>query len=79
MSQLAGDYIVFVLVEGAPETRWIRTGLSDLDYSEVVEGLSESDTVLILPSAGLVRSQQQFRDRLRRVIGGGLPGVRKSK
>jgi hypothetical protein len=78
-SRLVGEYIVFALADGAPTARWIRTGLTDLDYSEVLEGLSESDSVLILPSAGLVRSQQRFQDRIRRVIGGGLPGVRKSK
>jgi len=77
--RLAGEYIVFTLADGAPTARWIRTGLTDLDYSEVLEGLSESDSVLILPSAGLVRSQQRFQDRIRSVIGGGLPGVRKSK
>jgi HlyD family secretion protein len=77
-SGLGGEYIVFALVDGAPTARWIRTGLTDLDYIEVVEGLSESDSVLILPSAGLVRSQQRFQDRIRRVTGGGLPGVRKS-
>ena len=54
----------------------IRTGLTDLDFSEVIEGLSESDSVLLLPSAGLVRSQQRFQERIRRVTGDGLPGVR---
>ena len=73
-----GEYIVFTLTDGAPAARWIRTGLTDLDYTEVLEGLSESDSVLMLPSAGLVSSQQRFQDRIRRVTGGGLPGVRKS-
>ena len=73
-----GEYIVFTLTDGPPTARWIRTGLTDLDYSEVLEGLSESDSVLLLPSAGLVRSQQRFQDRIRSVTGGGLPGVRKS-
>jgi HlyD family secretion protein len=76
--RLGGEYIVFALIDGVPTARWIRTGLTDLDYSEVLEGLSESDSVIILPSAGLVRSQERFRDRIRRVTGGGLPGVRKS-
>jgi HlyD family secretion protein len=76
---LGGEYIVFTLTDGAPTARWIRTGLTDLDYIEVLEGLSQGDSVLILPSAGLVRSQQRFQDRIRRVTGGGLPGVRKSK
>jgi HlyD family secretion protein len=74
-----GEYIVFTFTDGAPAARWIRTGLTDLDYTEVLEGLSGSDSVLILPSAGLVSSQQRFQDRVRRVTGGGLPGVRKSK
>ena len=64
--------------DGVPTARWIRTGLTDLDYIEVLEGLSESDSVFLLPSAGLVRSQQRFQDRIRRVTGGGLPGVRRS-
>jgi multidrug efflux pump subunit AcrA (membrane-fusion protein) len=73
-----GDYVVFASNGGAPAARWIRTGLTDLDHIEVLEGLSESDSVLLLPSAGLVRSQQRFQDRIRRVTGGGLPGVKKS-
>jgi HlyD family secretion protein len=75
---LGADYIVFAMVDGAPEARWIRTGLTDLDHVEVLEGLSESDSVLILPSAGLVNSQRTFQDRIRQVTGGGLPGLRKS-
>jgi HlyD family secretion protein len=73
-----GEYVVFTPAGGAPRARWIRTGLTDLDYVEVLEGLSESDSVYLLPSAGLVRSQQRFQDRIRRVTGGGLPGVRRS-
>jgi HlyD family secretion protein len=71
-----GRYIVFVLRDGGPTPLNIRTGLTDLDFSEVIEGLSESDSVLVLPSAGLVRSQERFQERIRRVTGDGLPGVR---
>ena len=71
-----GRYIVFVLGDGGPRAVGIRTGLTDLDFSEVIEGLSESDSVLMLPSAGLVRSQQRFQERIRRFTGDGLPGVR---
>jgi HlyD family secretion protein len=75
-----GDpYIVFALRDGTPTPLHIRAGLTDLDYSEVVEGLSESDSVLVLPSASLVRSQERLRDRIRRFTGGGLPGLRSSK
>jgi len=72
------EYIVFTSGDRAPTPRWIRTGLTDLDHSEVLGGLSEADSVYILPSAGLVRSQQRFQDHIRRVTGGGLPGVKRS-
>jgi HlyD family secretion protein len=71
-----GRYIVFVKRPGGPQPVWIRTGLTDLDYSEVVEGLQASDSVLILPSASLVQSQEESRQRINRITGGGgLPGM----
>lgn len=70
-------YIVFVKRNGQVTPVWIRTGLTDLDYSEVLEGLTPSDSVLVLPSASLVQSQQDMRDRFNRVTGGGaVPGMR---
>jgi len=45
----------------------IRTGLTDQDYIEVARGLTQQDTVLVLPSASLVQSQQQFRQRFQNV------------
>jgi hypothetical protein len=72
-----GQYIVFVLRDGQPTAIPIRTGLTDLDYSEVVDGLSASDSVLVLPSASLVQSQQEFQERVNRMTGGGgVPGMR---
>ena len=70
-------YIVFVKRNGKVTPVWIRTGLTDLDYSEVLEGLTPSDAVLVLPSASLVQSQQDMRDRFNRATGGGaVPGMR---
>jgi HlyD family secretion protein len=70
-------FIVFIKRNGQPAPVWVRTGLSDMDYSEVLEGLSPSDSVLILPSASLVQSQQDMRERFNRVTGGGaVPGMR---
>jgi HlyD family secretion protein len=70
-------YIVFVKRNGQPTPVWIRTGLTDLDYSEVLEGLTPSDSVLVLPSASLVQSQQDMRDRFNRATGGGaVPGMK---
>jgi HlyD family secretion protein len=74
---MGSQYIVFVKRNGQPTPVWIRTGLTDMDYSEVLEGLTASDSVLILPSAGLVQSQQDMRDRFNRVTGGGaVPGMK---
>jgi len=70
------SYIVFVLRGGKAMAVPIRAGLTDQDYIEVTRGLTEQDTVLVLPSASLVQSQQQFRQRFQNVTGGGLPGVR---
>ncbi len=72
-----GRYIVFVLRDGRPTPVQIRTGLTDLDYTEVTSGLTEKDTVLVLPSASLVNAQKQFQQRMQSLTGGGgLPGVR---
>jgi HlyD family secretion protein len=73
------SYIVFVLRGGKIMAVPIRTGLTDQDYIEVTRGLTEQDTVLVLPSASLVQSQQQFRQRFQNVTGGGLPGVRQQQ
>ncbi len=75
-ASFGGRYIVFVKRPGGPTPVWIRTGLTDLDYSEVVEGLQASDSVLILPSASLVQSQQEAQERITRMTGGGgVPGM----
>ncbi|MHB1326821.1 MAG: efflux RND transporter periplasmic adaptor subunit [Gemmatimonadales bacterium] len=75
--QFGGDYIVFVIRDGRPTPVLVRTGLTDLDYSEVVRGLKAEDSVLVLPSASLVQQQQEQRTRINQMTGGGgLPGVR---
>jgi len=68
-----GRYIVFVKRSGGVTPVWIRTGLTDLDYSEVVQGLKVGDSVYVLPSASLVQSQQDMRQRMNQVTGGGAP------
>ena len=63
---------------GRTQPVWIRTGLTDLDYSEVLSGLEPTDSVLLLPSASLVQSQADMKERMNRVTGGGgaVPGMR---
>ena len=75
-SRFGGDYVVFVLRDGKPTPVSVRTGLTDLDYSEVVSGLQEGDSVLALPSASLINSQSEFQSRINRMTGGGaVPGM----
>jgi len=73
------SYIVFTMKQGKPTPVQIRTGLTDLDYIEVVSGLTEQDTVLVLPSASLLNAQRDMQQRMRQVTGGGLPGVQQQQ
>ena len=74
-AQDISNYIVFVMRKGKPTAVNVRTGLTDLDYIEVLSGLTEQDTVLVLPSASLLNAQRDMRDRMRTMTGGGLPGL----
>jgi HlyD family secretion protein len=77
-SAFGGRYIVFAVRDGVPTPVEIETGLTDLDYIEVVRGLAEGDTVLMLPSASLVNAQKEMRERMQQRSGGGLPGMQRS-
>lgn len=71
-----GRWIVFANRSGRPTPLWVRTGLTDLDYAEVLDGLEPGDSVYLLPSASLVQSQQQFKQRITNMTGGGaVPGM----
>ena len=39
----------------------MRTGLTDLEYSEVVSGLEPGDRVLLLPSTSLYEQQERLQ------------------
>jgi HlyD family secretion protein len=67
-----GRFIVFTMREGKPTPVYVQTGLTDLDWSEIRSGLTEQDSVLLLPSASLIQSQQNLQDRMRSNTG--LPG-----
>ena len=76
----SGSYIVFALRSGKPVPVQIRTGLTDLDHTEVLGGLVEGDTVLVLPSASLLAAQREFRERFQRITGGGVvPGMQQQQ
>ena len=75
--QFGGSFIVFALRNGRPTPVRVRTGLTDMDYSEVVSGLGEKDTVLLLPSASLVQQQAEMRDRMSRFTA--VPGMQQQQ
>ena len=77
--QFGGSYIVFVLRNGQPAPVRVRTGLTDMDYSEVISGLTDKDIVLLLPSASLVQQQAEMRDRMQRFAGGAMPGMQQQQ
>ncbi len=56
------------------ELRTVRTGITDLDRVEIVEGLDGDDRVLILPSSHLVETQQDLQNFINRRIGR-VPGI----
>jgi HlyD family secretion protein len=75
-----GRYVVFVRRPEGPKPVWVQTGLTDGDRSEVLNGLQPTDSVLILPSQSLVQSQEEARERMNRITGGGgLPGVQQQQ
>ena len=71
--RFANRYWVFVQNGEQITARNIETGLTDLDYSEVTAGLDGSETVILLPSSGLVQSQQRLQQRMRQFTA--LPGM----
>ncbi|MEO5825397.1 MAG: efflux RND transporter periplasmic adaptor subunit [Gemmatimonadales bacterium] len=67
-----GQFIVFVLRAGKPTPVYVKTGITDLDYTEVKAGLAVGDSVLMLPSASLIQSQKNLQERMGR--NAALPG-----
>jgi len=61
--QFGGEYWVIAVREGGPTPVKVRTGLTDLAFTEVIAGLEPDDKVLLLPSSSLYEQQarlQQF-------------------
>src|SRR5882672_1506383 len=59
--QFSGDYWVIALRNGQPVPLAVKTGLTDLDYSEIVSGLESGDRVLLLPSTSLYEQQERLQ------------------
>jgi HlyD family secretion protein len=71
--QYGGDYWVLRIINETPEPIAVRSGITDLDYSEIVSGLQENDQVLVFPSSGLIERQARMQESLNRFMR--LPGT----
>ena len=71
--QFSGDYWVIALRNNAPVPVAVKTGLTDLDFSEVVAGLEPGDRVLLLPSTSLFEQQERLQQFITQRFGSSSP------
>jgi HlyD family secretion protein len=43
---------------------WVKVGKTDLNFVEVKSGITQNDIVYVLPSEGLIKYQQKFKERI---------------
>jgi HlyD family secretion protein len=72
------DYWVLVLKDGLAQPRWVRTGITDYAFSEVVTGLDAGEDVLLLPSSALFESRERMQGFMTRRFGT-LPGMQRQE
>jgi len=75
--RFSAQYWLVVEREGQLIPKWVRTGITDLDYSEIISGVSEADTIVLLPSSGFINTQERFRRMMNNF--GGVPGMKGDK
>jgi HlyD family secretion protein len=71
-SLFGGSFVVFTLRNGTPRAVPVETGLTDFDYTVVRSGLSEGDSLIILPTSGLIEELQRREAWARERAGGPL-------
>jgi hypothetical protein len=68
-----GDYWVVALRGDQTVPVAVKTGLTDLEYSEIVSGLRPGDRVLLLPSASLYEQQERLQQFISQRFGSSTP------
>ena len=58
-------FIVIKKVEDKPVPVWIETGDTDYNYFEVLSGLQDGEEIYVVPSDGLIKNQDEFKERIR--------------
>lgn len=71
--QFGGDYWVLLVVNQELIPIPVKSGITDLEYSQIIDGINENDQVLILPSSGLIERQERMQERLNQRMS--LPGM----
>ena len=66
-----GEYWVVALRDNRPVPVKVVTGITDLEYSEVVSGLAPGDRVLLLPSTSLFEQQERLQQFISQRFGSG--------
>jgi HlyD family secretion protein len=68
-----GEYWVVALRGNETVPIAVKTGLTDLEYSEVVSGLQPGDRVLLLPSTSLYEQQERLQEFITQRFGSTTP------
>ena len=71
--QFGGDYWVVAMRDGEPVPMAVRTGVTDMQFSEIVDGLEPTDQVLLLPSASLFEQQEVLQEFISARFGSSTP------
>lgn len=65
--------LVFVAENGTFTPRIVRLGVGNFDYTEVVSGLKEGESVALLAAAAMQARREEQNNRIRNM--GGMPGI----
>ena len=68
-----GDYWVVAVRGDETVPVAVKTGLTDLEYSEIVSGLEPGDRVLLLPSTSLYEQQERLQEFISQRFGSTTP------
>src|SRR5688572_13358459 len=68
-----GEYWVVAMRGDEPVPVAVKTGLTDLEYSEIVSGLQAGDRVLLLPSTSLYEQQERLQEFITQRFGSTTP------
>ena len=67
--------LVFVAKNGTYEPRMVRLGASDFDYTEVLSGVEEGESVALLAVVAMQAERDQRNQEMRNRMGGPIPGM----